>query len=91
MNAKQELTTNNKIFEDILRETILLAPPLNQYLLWGLKLLDSDRNLRDMRDRREAMPQEQITAEHSRNLFLWQTYFFFFFFFPRKICFMDGN
>lgn len=46
------------MFEDIQRETTSLAPPLNQYQLWGLNLFGSDRNLRDIRDGREAMPQE---------------------------------
>lgn len=64
------------MFEDILSKNILLAPSLNQFLLWGLKLLDSDRNLRDNREGREAMPQEWITTDYNKNLFLWKTYLF---------------
>lgn len=56
-NAKPEIAaTYHQMFEDILSRTILLEPSLNQVLLWGLKLLHSDRNLRDNRDGREAMP-----------------------------------
>lgn len=60
----------------IYREKSLLAPPLNQYQLWGLNLFGSDRNLRDIRDGREAMPQEWIIADHNKNLFLCQIYLF---------------
>lgn len=57
LNTKPEITaTHRQMFEDILSRTILLEPSLNQVLLWGLKLLHSDRNLRDNRDGREAMP-----------------------------------
>lgn len=64
------------MFEHILSKNILLAPSLNQFLLWGLKLLDSDRNLRDNKKGREAMPQEWITTDYNKHLFLWKTYLF---------------
>lgn len=45
------------MFEDILSKTVLLECSLNQGLLWSLKLLHSDRNLRDSRGDRETILQ----------------------------------
>lgn len=45
------------MFEDILSKIVLLEWSLNQVLLWSLKLVHSDKNLRYNRGDRDAILQ----------------------------------